>query len=327
MPQASPSVLLVRLDALGDALALAPLLAAFRDRDIPVDLVLRENNAEAFSDRAARRRFLAPFDLRSDTAANQTSIAAFAAQLRPNAYSHVLVATEDSSGYRLAAAIGAPVRAGFVHGWGKPLKRIWARQLLTQTVYRSAGLDRRAPHECSVLFELGRELLGPAATPSRDGAVLRPLVLERDAGSSNRVAMQVTDKYERLGMPFDGVVALVRALQQCYPLHLLAAAGEAPFADGIERAAGVTVDRFDALPPWKAAIAQAPLLLAPDSGATHVAGMVGTPCVAVFAATRDFALQAARWAPWAAPYRIVRGDAGWPERALDAAAALLSGKR
>ena len=38
--------------------------------------------------------------------------------------------------------------------------------------------------------------------------------------------------------------------------------------------------------------------------------MIGTPVVAVFPPSRDYALQVARWAPWAAPHRIVRAGAG-----------------
>ncbi|HTX58101.1 MAG TPA: hypothetical protein VMH02_00395, partial [Verrucomicrobiae bacterium] len=65
MPQSSPSVLIIRLDAIGDALALVPLLAALRAREIPADVVLRPVNAEALSSRAVRRVLVAPFEQRS----------------------------------------------------------------------------------------------------------------------------------------------------------------------------------------------------------------------------------------------------------------------
>ncbi|HKE36665.1 MAG TPA: hypothetical protein VKB39_04495, partial [Candidatus Baltobacteraceae bacterium] len=61
----------------------------------------------------------------------------------------------------------------------------------------------------------------------------------------------------------------------------------------------------------------------PDSGALHVAGFVGTPVVAIFPPERNYRLQVARWAPWAAPHRIVRADADWSARAADALAQLL----
>jgi ADP-heptose:LPS heptosyltransferase len=71
------------------------------------------------------------------------------------------------------------------------------------------------------------------------------------------------------------------------------------------------------------AIAAAPAIVTPDSGALHVAGVVGTPTVAVFPAVRNFALQVARWSPWASPHRVVRAAGDWPVRAGEALAQLL----
>ncbi len=317
MPDSSPSVLVIRLDAIGDALALTPMLAALAERAIPVDLVLRGVNARIFSERAAREVFTAPFALRSSTRENRAAIAAFGRELRSRAYTHVLVATEDPGGYRLARAVNAPVRVGFTNGWGKPFKTIWAHLLLTRTVVRSAGLDPRAPHECEVLFELARPLLGDAR-PTRDAARLRPFVLDREPTRGDAVALQVSDKWERLGIAFHEVAAAIRACGEIAPLRLIASTSEPAYADRIARATGIAVERFDELEPWKEAIASARALVAPDSGAIHVAGMVGTPTVAVFPPIVDFALQSSRWLPWAAPSRVVRADEGWPQRAADA---------
>lgn len=321
MPEPSPSVLVIRLDGIGDALALVPLLAALRDRAIPADVVLGAANAGVYSSRAARRCIVSPVAPRSGTAANLAQIERLGRTLAQNGYTHALVATEDPGGYRIARASGAAVRIGFSNGWGKPLKTLWSRAFLTQQVYRSAGLDPRAPHECEVLFRLGRALLGDEG-PSRDPQRLRPLVLERDARSDGRVAMQITDKWQRLGIPPSRLVEMVRGLRERGSFGLIAAAREAAYAQSVAAAAGAPVQLFDSLDPWKEAIASASALVAPDSGALHVAGMVGTPAVAIFPPSRDFALQTARWAPWAAPHRIVAGDGNWPARVLDALAEL-----
>ena len=322
MPEGSPSVLIIRLDAIGDALALTPLLAAFARRSIAVDVVLRRTNAGIFSSRAARAIVLADFDLRSNAARNLAAIADLGGRLRARAYSHVLVATEDAGGYRLAAATSAPVRIGFADPWGKPFKALWSRRSLTQTIYRSAGLDPRAPHECEVLFPLGRVLIGDEA-PSRDAGVLRPLVLEREPACDDRIALQVTREWERLGIALRRGRG-ARPARCCTVARLLASSTEAAYARTVAEAMGLEIAYFDELEPWKAAIAAAPAIVTPDSGALHVAGMIGTPVVAVFPPQRRYALQVARWSPWAAPHRIVRADAGWPARAADAAVALLS---
>jgi ADP-heptose:LPS heptosyltransferase len=322
MPQTSPSVLVIRLDAIGDALALTPLLAALRERAIPVDLVLRAVNAEIFSARAARAIYRAPFALRSSTPENRQGIAEFGARLRRAAYTDVLVATEDPGGYRLARAIGAPNRTGFVNSWGKPFKAFWARSMLTRAVVRSAGLDPKAPHECAVLWKLGEGLVGDSPIP-RDPRVLRPLILDREVARGDSIAFQVSDKWERLGIEFAQVVRALRDVKDIGPVRAIASEHEAAYANRVADASGVRIERYSAVGPWKETIAEAAALIAPDSGAVHVAGMVGTPTVVIYPPMRDLALQIARWSPWAAPYRSVSAQGAWSNEAMTSLRELL----
>ncbi|HEV3089960.1 MAG TPA: glycosyltransferase family 9 protein [Candidatus Cybelea sp.] len=322
MPKASSSVLIIRLDAIGDALALTPSIAALQRAGVPVDLVLRPANAAVFANGALRDVVVAGFDLRSRSRTNLAAIAQLGRTLRDRGYTHVLVATEDPGGYRLAAAIGAPVRAGFEDPWGKPLKAIWSRGLLTRSVYRSAALKHASAHECETLFGLVAPLAQESA-PTRDLERLRPLVLDEAPQPDGRIVVQISDKWERLGIPFAQVVDLVRRVAAAGDVHLVASESETVYAERIEEATALPVQRFDALPPWKAAIAAADALIAPDSGALHVAGTIGTPVVAVFPPMPRFDAWVARWSPWAAPHRIVRaGDDRWPARATEALAQL-----
>lgn len=316
-------MLIIRLDAIGDALALTPSIAALRARGIAVDVVLRQANATAFSRGAVREVIVAGFDLRSKTPTNVAAIERLGRALRAGNYTHAVVATEDPGGYRLAAAVGALERIGFEDEWNKPLKALWTRRLLTRRVYRSARLTARTPHECEALFALFASLVGDER-PTREAALLRPLVLDSQPDPDDRVAVQITDKWERLGMPLAQVVALVQRLAGASDLRLLSARGESVYAQQVEVAARMPVEYFDELAPWKSAIAASAALVAPDSGAIHVAGMTGTPVVAVFPPMRRYAAWVARWAPWASLHRIVRADEGWPVRAADALAQLLS---
>ena len=298
----SPSVLIVRLDAIGDALALVPLLAALRERGARVDIVLSTKNAGVFSKSAVDRVYVEEPGL--------------GARLARNAYDYALVATEDASGYRIARESGAPARIGFQNGWGKPLKSLWARLLLTRTVYRTAGLDPRAPHECQVLFQLGSEITGASPVP-RDAEVLRAFVVDTKPRRDERVVMQITDKWQRLGAATADVADLARDLQQRHPMRFVAAESEREYAQTLATDAGVSVAYFRELGPWKEAIASAKAVVAPDSGAVHVAGMTGTPVVAAFA-EKHFALQTGRWSPWAAPYKLVEIAGDWPRTAAAA---------
>ncbi len=313
MAPGSPSALIIRLDAIGDALALTPLLAAFRERGIPVDLVMNAGNAKIFAARAARNVFIAPFEQRSSSRANLASIARFGEELRKNDYSHVLVATEDPGGYRLARAVGAPNRIGFVNGFGKPLKTVWASTFLTQTIYRSAGLDRAGRHECNVLFELGRSLVGEGAHAVQDSDVLRTLVLERDVPPGRNIVFQVTDKWDRLGIAFDDVVLALQALSLRGSVRAITAENERAYAERVSVASRMEVETFTDIELWKEAIGSAAMLVAPDSGAIHVAGMLGTPVIAVFP-VEHYDLQVARWAPWASVSRIIPAEPGWPSK-------------
>lgn len=326
MALSSPSVLLVRLDAIGDALAMTPLVEALRERDIPVSAVLRPVNAHAFAKGTFAETIVANFRQRDESAENRRLIAAAAGELRGR-FTHALIATEDPAGYRLAYAAGIRNRIGFENGWGKPLKTLWVRRLCTQTVYRTAGLDPRAPHECRVIFELGRTLLNTDAQPTRDVDVLRRLVVDGDVEPDARIALQVTDKWERLGASLGDLVELARRMAARRTIRYIASAAENAFAERFRSAAGVEVESFEALAPWKFAIASAKALVAPDSGALHVAGMTGTPTIAAYQPVRMFASQTARWAPWAAPYRRVAIEDAWQIVAADALEDLLSGSR
>ena len=324
VPRSYPqSVLIVRLDAIGDALALTPLLLALSERAVAVDLVMTERNAEIFTPRAARQVHIAPFALRSSSPETLATIRAFGRQLSSR-YDCVLVATEDPGGYRLARAINAPIRAGFANGWGKPFKTLWVRAHLTRVVFRSAGLSPQKKHECEVIWSLAQPWLD--GTPSRDAALLSPLVLRDAQPKDGRVLLQATTKWERLGIAFEQLAVLVSQLVRLPNFSLIASTEELSF---VQRLAGATHAPFqlcEDLKPWKSAISRAAAIVAPDSGAVHLAGMVGTPVVAVFPPQPQFDRQVARWHPWAAPYQIICAAGDWPALAAKALFALTAPK-
>ena len=307
----SPSVLLVRLDAVGDALTLVPVIAALRRHNLRIGAVLRQANAQVFAQRALDRIHIANGD-----------DAALTAQIREERYDAALIPTEKPAGYRLPYRARIPRRVGFENGWGKPFKTLWIRRMCTRTLFRTAGLDPRAPHECEVVFSLARALVDEFE-PVRDARVLRRYVIDEEPPPDDRIAFQVTDKWERLGASLEDVVELAMRIRDRRAVRFIAAQHEARYAEAFAQSAGVRIERFDSLVPWKHALAAARAVVAPDSGAVHVAGMTGTPVVACFSAER-FALQSRRWSPWAAPHRVVSMEASWPLVAADALEDLLT---
>lgn len=311
-PADSPSVLLVRLDAIGDALTLVPVIAAFRRHGYRIGAVLRPVNAQIFSRRALDGVHVAT-----------GSRADLIAQIRAQKYRAALIPTEKPQGYRLAAGARIPARVGFQNGWGKPLKTVWIRSMCTHTIFRTAGLDPGAPHECEVVFKLARTLV-PEPEPSRDARLLRQYVIDDEPQADARIAFQVTDKWQRLGAPMHQVADLVHRITARHGVRFIAAEQEAAYVSAFTQATSQRVETFADLAPWKSAIAAARAVVAPDSGAAHVAGMVGTPVVSCFA-REAFALQSKRWAPWAAPHRVLPMEEAWSMIAADALEDLLSG--
>ncbi len=308
MPPSSPRVLIIRLDAIGDALAVVPLLGALKARAIPVDIVLSRANSDAISSGAYTNRFIGVDD----------------PELSADTYSHILIATEEATAYKLAQSLRAPHRIGFYNGWGKPLKSLWLRSLLTEPHYRSAGLDPKTQHEVEVLFALGRSLLEEHARPSRNVEELTSLVIEEPILADDRVAFQITDKWERLGMAFDQVLDLAQRCSDIAPIHWIAGSHERDYAQRFAAAIGCEMTSFTSIIPWKATIAASRALVAPDSGAIHVAGMTGVPTVAVFAPQKHFTAQITRWAPWAAPHAIIEATHHWSAAGAEALTNLLS---
>jgi ADP-heptose:LPS heptosyltransferase len=301
-------VLIVRLDAIGDALVTVPLAAALRAAGFSVSAVLSKANAQAFSPQAMDRVHVGLETV---------------AEIRSQRYDVALIPSEEPEAYELARDASIPQRIGFWHGLrAKPFKSLWIRRQCTRVVYRPGGLDTHGMHECEVVFQLARTLL-PGQTPSRDAAILRPLVIGNEPAGDTRVSFQVTDKWTRLGASFEDVVAAAGHARERHELRFIAAASERTFADRFARAASVPIDFFDTLPPWKEAIAASRALIAPDSGAVHVAGMTGTPVVAVYEPD-DFVAQTNRWGPWAAPSQTIRFKDEWPRRVYGALDTLLN---
>lgn len=305
-------MLIVRLDAIGDALTTVPLLAALRRAGYSTGAVLRPVNAGVFAERALDRVHVVTDRVPMD-------------EIREARYDFALIPTEKPLAYRIARDARIPTRIGFENGWGKPFKTLWIRRMCTQTIFRTAGMDANAPHECDVVFKLGAHLVADAQAP-RDPQALRPLILDEEPAPDPRVALQITDKWERLGASFDRVCGLYRRIAERHDVRPIGAQAERAYCDRFAQATGARVETFTGLREWKSAIAAALAIVAPDSGALHVAGMSGTPALACFASP-NFALQTARWSPWAAPYADVemRGDA-WPLAAADALESLLSGR-
>jgi ADP-heptose:LPS heptosyltransferase len=290
-------ILLVRSDGIGDALALAPLVAALRDAGHELGGVFSTRNAEAFAPSAFAARHVLdryPWPIHGST---PESYAAAVSGARKRAYEIALIPSEEAESYRFACDAGIGVRVGFTNGWEKPLKSVWTRRLLTRAVVRPASARRERRNEVETLFALG-EGLHPEREPTRDSARLRPLVVDAPVAPSGRVVVQLSPKFARYGFSVTEQKRVFAALAREGPVAALADPADIEGAREIAAAAGIPLEPTPALALWKAAIAGARALVTPDTGAAHVAGMTGVPAFVLFEADADAQTNARRWRPW-----------------------------
>jgi ADP-heptose:LPS heptosyltransferase len=297
-------VVLVRADGIGDALVCAPLVAALRAAGHTLGAVLGTGNRAAFApgtfaDMHVLERI--PWPRHGSTPESRRSALAAARAAR---YDVALIASEEIEAYTFACDARVPERIGFTNGWEKPLKSLRVTPWLTRAHVRPASAQRERLHEVVTMFRLGKGLHGEAV-PTRDLGRLRPLLLDAPAAPHGRVALQASAKFERAGLDAAAFVATARELR-ALGLAPLVLGDEPGFARAIADAAGAEVALGLDVPAWKNAIAGARALVTPDSGAAHVAGMLGVPCVDAFAAENAGA--ATRWSPWAGPFRTVTLD-------------------
>jgi ADP-heptose:LPS heptosyltransferase len=289
-------VLLVRLDGVGDAAVCTPLVAALRAAGHAVGVALTTRNAGLFAPTAVEAEHVLERIAWPAHGSTPDSTARARAQIAAQRYDVALIASEEPEAFALARGISQ--RIGFTTGWMRPLKNYWVGRQVTHTVTRSQRVaSGAAAHEVEVMFRLGATLVADAS-PSVDPDVLRPMlrVNARPSREDGAIVVQAGAKWGAIGVPESALRDVVAALAG-RRLRVVAAPAE---RDAAQAQLGVPVEAFAQLRDWVAALDEARAVITPDSGAAHVAGMLGVPVVDIFP-DAHFAAQCARWQPWAAP--------------------------
>jgi ADP-heptose:LPS heptosyltransferase len=302
-------VLLVRLDGIGDAAVCTPLIAGLRAAGHEVGVALTTRNAGIFARRAIVAEHVLeriPWPAHGSTPESTARAQAEIAAMR---YDAALIASEEPEAYALAAPV--PVRAGFTTGWARPLKTLWVRSKLTRAVDRSQRPGGEDAHEAEVLYRLGAGLVREPRAPV-DQVALRAVLADGDPAlrTASGLVLQAGPKWRAAGVPDDVLRAIVEKLAP-YGLRVVAGPGE---ADAVRAATGVTPETFAGVRAWVGALDAATIVITVDTGAAHVAGMLGPSVVDVFP-DEHFESQLRRWRPWVSAYRAfraseVRGGAG-----------------
>ncbi len=297
------NVLLVRADGIGDALACVPLVAALHASGHRVGAVLGTGNRDALSRRAFEAVHVLeriPWPRHGSTVESRRTALAEARAAR---YDIALVASEEMDAYTFARDARIPRRTGYVNGIEKPFKTIRVRPLLTAAIERPASANRVTEHEVETLFRLGAGLV-LETEPTRDLERLRALVIDEPVASHGAIVLQVSCKLAPSGLVPEAYAELASRLR-AGDRHVVVTGDEEPTVTDVARRAGIAAHTNLSVREWKNLIAGARLLVTPDSGAAHVAGMVGVPCVDAFAPGAATARDVLRWHPWASRHRSI----------------------
>lgn len=307
----SPTILLVRLDGLGDALVCIPALEGLR-RSFPgaqFGAVCSPANAALFSKQMVDQIYV------YERARNEAVVCA---DLRSAHYTHALIATEEPAGYRIAHASRATRRAGFWHRFEKTFKSLWQLMQVTDAVYRPAAWVDEPEHEVAAIYRLAQRLGAAQPIPS-DPATLRAWIDvaqgDERADGPRTLAFQITPKLTAQGWDMRALASFAVAALDASGFEriiFLASASDEELARSIMehiRRDDVASGRVALAPPgpmrtWMASISSAGALITPDTGAAHAAGILGVPVVDLFDAER-FEQLSCQWRPWAAPSRCI----------------------
>jgi ADP-heptose:LPS heptosyltransferase len=310
------NVLLVRADGIGDALACAPLVAALRAAGHEVGAVLGTANRDAFAYAAVAPVHVLERNPWPEHGSTPEARRRALAEVRLSSYDVALIATEEMDAFTFARDARVPRRIGFVNGLDKPLKTVRVWLLLTAAIQRPASATSVREHEVQTLFRLGASLTRETE-PTRDVARLREIVLDGAPALHGAAVLQVSRKLAAWGLEPAAYVALASQLL-ALGMRVIATGDEEGVVAEVATASGAEARSGLSLSEWKTLIAGARVLITPDSGAAHVAGMVGVPCVDCFAPGISTVHDVLRWRPWAAPYRAVVLDPARPRTATGA---------
>lgn len=304
------SILLVRLDGVGDAALCIPALEGMR-RTFPAasfGAVCSVANAPLFSGNVEHVHVYT----------EDLAVAEFGAQLQAQRYTRAIVATEEVAGYKLARLSGAPLRAGFWHGLQKPFKSIWQRAQLSAPVYRPAAWTRSPEHEVATMYRLAQALGAMPPVPSENAYLRTWLQIEQSEYAqvaAGALGFQISPKLLTGGWGPTGLAQLVSVTLEISGFDravLLASAQDENLACSVvERLPPATrgLARVDVmaslpLPRWLGVLDRVAALVTPDTGAAHVAGMLGSRVIDLFDEP-DFDRLSQQWHPWAGESRCL----------------------
>lgn len=293
---------------LGDVLLATPVLDALQAAwpEVSIDFLARSGTAAAVERHPVVRELLTM----PSAAPSLGELPAWAARLRARRYDAALVLWSRTSLAWMLFLAGIPTRVG----QGSRLGYSW---LYTHRVRIRSEHGDTTTHWTEILLDYVRALGVQPAPPVPRFVIPREARAKADhllgdlpPGSGPVVGFHSSKglRLEPGRWPVDVFAGWARALHRDLGARLVLTGGsdEVDLVAAVAAQADVPVldlaGRTD-VPTLAAVAARCDAFVCPDSGPMHLAAVVGTPTVGVYALEEDFPL---RWAPRGGPSRLVR---------------------
>ncbi|TFG64544.1 MAG: lipopolysaccharide heptosyltransferase family protein [Gemmatimonadales bacterium] len=293
---ASPGILVIRVDRLGDALTSTPVLRALRERypDAKIDILLGEKNAPVGP--------LLP-DIDERMVLRRGRLLSTIGKLKRNRYDVVLNLHLNRSASASLVSRLARGRHVVEHPAQQEIKEHVV--CLTSRILMPLGI---APIDHSMWEQHPLRIILPPASVRRAQAVCSTLL--DGQGPVHRVFLNVSASVENRRWPAERWGRLADGLARMGFLSILCGTPEdtAALAAAVEAAEGsaIVLPPTPSYPDFAANLALADIVVTTDGSTVHLAAALGKPTVALYTAAH----MAIAWAPWGVPNRTISSPRG-----------------
>jgi len=305
------SLLLVKLDQVGDLILTLPLIHALRRVAPSARLEVavargRSHVLEGVDDVDAVHEL--PVRMRAGEGRNEIRYAELwkaIRRLRGKGFDAVVSGKEDPATVLLTYLVGAPLRVGFIDGG--------LGFLLTHYV----PIPSRSLHQWEILASLSGAdpgAMSPPRYPIPETAAEEARAIEARTGADTTLPLVIV--HPGAGIPerkWSGTnfSRVVSELSRKRPLRFLLVTGPEDESDDrvpeVAPPSRVTrLDRAVSLPVLAALLSRAAVLIGNESAPSHLAASVGTPAVVPFL----YGTEPARWGPYGTGNRVLEGPLG-----------------
>lgn len=311
-------ILLTRLDHMGDAILMTPMLDALvrRHPEAEITCLVSSRTFPVFQ-HDPRITHLVTFDLHGASRAEKRQMASW---VRQQGFDLVISLTEKFWAAMWSLYSGAPVRIGFDAGIYQPLQMLWRLPAFNHRIR-----TENDPSVASPFHEVQRymRLLEPLGISEEAG----PLVVHTDPASAAWAGAQ----WAALNLPAEAIPVgfhfmeqwisdgwsealqgdIIRSLLALDPrMVVIGTAGPGEVGLMKKMAGTLPLERFHlfqgmTFSQWVELVRHLRAYISYETGSAHIGAAAGIPTLMVFP-DRWFAHRSTRWHPWGVPYRVIQ---------------------